>query len=118
MSRRPPIQLDATALQRVFGRSRVPKSTSVEGRVCLLAEAAEALMSDRLPSMESRIFLAGALSSWLQQGGDLSRDYLRVIRPKSKRTASRIFQEIQRENFDHQDDGQSSSELGESADDS
>jgi hypothetical protein len=118
MSKRPSVALDATALQRVLGRSRVPKSTSVEGRVVLIAEAAEALMNDRLPSMESRIFLAGALSSWLQQGGDLSRDFLQVIRPKSKRTASKIFQEIQRENSAHPDEGAESDEAGESARDS
>ena len=113
MSRRPPIQLDPTALQRVLGHSRLPLALTREGRVVLIAEAAAALLNDQLPSMESRVFVAGALSSWLQQGGDLTRDFLRVTKPQSKRTASRIFQEIQRENFDHRDEGEPSSDAGE-----
>ena len=117
MSRRPPPQFDATALQRALGRSRVPLSATLEGRVCLLAAAAEALLKDELPGKEARLFLGGALNAWLQNGGDLSRDFLKVVRPKSHRTASRIFQEIQEQNSAHSNEGEESGEAGESADD-
>ena len=117
VSRRPPIQLDHTALARAFGRSRLPLTQSVEGRVALLAAAAEALLKDELPGKEARLFLGSALSAWLAQGGDLARDYLRIVRAKSHRTASRIFQEIQRENSAHQDEGAESDAARESADD-
>ena len=113
MSRRPPPHLDATALQRVLGRSRVPLTHTREGRVALIGSAAEALLNDQLPSKESRMFLGSALSAWLAQGGDLSRDFLKVVRPQSRRTASRIWQEIQAKNAAHCDEREESDEAGE-----
>lgn len=111
MSRRhPPPQFDASALTRAYGRSRAPLALSIEGRVALISQAAQALLNDQPPPKEARLFLGGALSAWLARGGDLSRDFLKVVIPKSHRTASRIFQELQSQNAPHPDEG---AELGE-----
>jgi hypothetical protein len=47
----------------------------------LVGQAAEALMHGRLPDAPARLFLAGALWAWLQRGGSLEGDYLRVTAP-------------------------------------
>jgi hypothetical protein len=112
LSRRPSLHLDHTALHRVFGRSRAPRSLSIEGRVALLAEVAAALLNGALPSKEARMFVGGALSAWLAQGGDLSREFLKVVIPKSHRTASKIFQELQAQSLPHPDDVGESAEPG------
>lgn len=61
----------------------------------LLAEAADALLAGRLPDASARLFLAGALSAWLREGGrcgSLERDYLRVTqRERSRLTPQRLF---------------------------
>lgn len=68
-----------------FGRSALPPAFSREDRVRLLREAAEALLAGRMPSGAARLFLAGALSAWLRDGGcvgALERHYLRVSPPR------------------------------------
>jgi hypothetical protein len=62
----------------LFGRARLPHDFSREDRVRLLGEACEALLRGQLPSVEARLFLGGALNAWLQRGGSLERDFLRV----------------------------------------
>lgn len=61
----------------------------------LLGEAAEALLAGKLPSAEARLFLAGALSAWLREGGRLGaleRDFLRVAAPhRSTHTPARLW---------------------------
>lgn len=47
-------------------------------RVRLLAEAADALLRGELPSPAARLYLAGAVAAWLEQGGSLTGQYLRV----------------------------------------
>lgn len=78
-----------------FGRSSLPPAFDREARVRLLAEAAEALLAGRLPDPAARLFLAGALQSWLRDGGRLGaleRDHLRVAAPhRSTMTAARLY---------------------------
>ena len=78
-----------------FGRSRLPSAFTREDRVRLLAEAAEALLRGEMPAPAARLFLAGALTAWLREGGrcgSLERDYLRVTqRERSKLTPQRLF---------------------------
>lgn len=99
-----PVKLDHTALTQALGADRVPKALSREGRVLLLGEAFAALLENRLPSREAALFLGGAGKAWLTNGGDLSRDHLKVIKPKSKRTAAAIWRELNEAR--HPDDGQ------------
>ncbi len=80
-----------------FGRSQLPQDFSREGRVALLGEAFEALMRGELPRPEARIFLASAGLAWLARGGDLQRDFLRVVKPKSHVTPDRIWRRLKDE---------------------
>ena len=60
----------------------MPGDFSRQGRVALLAEVAGALFAGEHPSREAALFVAAALTGWLAQGGDLTRDYLRVTAPR------------------------------------
>ena len=75
-----------------FGRSRLPATFDREGRVRLVAEAARILLDHGGPAA---LFVGGALSAWLQEGGRLGaleRDFLRVSAPwRSNATPSRIW---------------------------
>ena len=90
-----------------FGRvTRPPGDFSREGRVRLLAEAFEALMRGDLPSPEARMFLASAGMAWLQRGGSLERDYLKVVKRAIHHTPAAIWRRLQSEGDD--DEGASS----------
>ena len=69
---------------------RAPRALSRAGRCKLLAEAAQALLAGKLPSRESQMFLGGAISAWLAQGGKLER-YLQVNLRGSHRTPHRLI---------------------------
>lgn len=99
-----PAKPDHAALAQALGANRVPAALSREGRVRLLGEAFAALLENRLPSREAALFLGGAGEAWLTHGGDLARDHLKVIKPKSKRTAAAIWRELNEQR--HPDDGQ------------
>lgn len=75
---------------------KVPVSLGLEreDRVALIGACAKALLAGKLPDAPARLFVGGALVSWLEGGGDLARDYLRVVKPKSRRTASAIWREL------------------------
>lgn len=64
----------------------------------LLAEAADALLAGRMPSSAARLFLAGALSAWLREGGRigaLERDFLKVAAPaRSTHTPARVWSRL------------------------
>jgi len=88
MSRR---EFDDSALAAALG-GKVPATSDRARRVHLLGEFAEAALSGREPSESSLLFLAGAVSAWLQNGGDLERDYLRVTAPAgSHHTPARLW---------------------------
>jgi hypothetical protein len=61
-----------------------------EGRVRLVGVAARALMESRTPA---GLFVGGALLAWLEQGGDLPRDFFQVVKPKSHRTVPVLWRE-------------------------
>ena len=90
-----------------FGRTRLPpglatqvdqdaqKRAEREHRVALLAQASEDLLEGRLPPPAARLLLAGAVASWLQGGGDLVRDYLKVGAPRgSHETAAALLRQL------------------------
>ena len=61
-------------------------------RVAMLSRASRALLDGQLPDSEARLFLAGAICAWLENGGDLARDYLGITsRRGSKLTAQAIW---------------------------
>lgn len=96
---------DDQALTDAFG-SRPPAALSRRERVRLLGEAAQALMRGELPDVEARLFLAGGLSSWLAQGGDLLREYWQVKSSRgSHLTAPAVWQSL------HRDEGDDSADL-------
>lgn len=70
------------ALNDPFDRSRLPADFSREGRVKLLKEAFSALLRGQMPSVEARMFLAGGGAAWLEEGGDIARDFWRVAAPR------------------------------------
>lgn len=61
-----------------FGRSRLPVDYSRSGRVKLLGEAFRDLLEGRMPSDEARTFLAAGGLAWLEQGGDLLKDFWKI----------------------------------------
>lgn len=73
---------------------RVPLALTREGRLQLLAEAAQSLLAGRQPSAEARLFLASALTAWLRTDGPLER-HLRVGAPRgSHKTAPALAREL------------------------
>ena len=85
---------DAALASAMCGRA--PRRYDRAGRVSLLAECAEALLAGREPSREAALFLAGGVLSWLQQGGDLTREYWGVVGPAgSHRTPAHVWRELQ-----------------------
>lgn len=98
MSDRP--NFDGTASVFSWGQSKVPGAVADLGltradRVALLGRAAQALIDGRMPDDASRLFLAGGLVSWLQQGGSLTKDYWRVCGPQgSNHTEAVIWRQL------------------------
>jgi hypothetical protein len=90
MSAKPPNNLDAAALQQALG-GRAPAALTREGRIALIGEVGKALLDGRSPSREACMFVGGALLGWLEQGGDLARDFLKVVKAKSHNTPARIW---------------------------
>jgi hypothetical protein len=78
----------------------VPRVFDRRGRVELIGEAATALLAGRT---ESGLFVGGALLAWLENGGDLERDFLQVVKPKSHATPSAIWRQSQAHNYERQD---------------
>jgi hypothetical protein len=93
--------MDDSALTATFG-THPPATFDRAGRVRLIGEAAQALLAGRVPSLEASMFLGGALAAWLETGGDLARDYLRVVKAKSHHTPAYIWNQLQA----HQDERQ------------
>lgn len=89
---------DHVELQAILGGARAPAGLDREGRVRLVGEAALLLLDS---GTVAGLFCGGALLAWLENGGDLARDYLRVVKAKSHRTPARIWRELRA----HQDEG-------------
>lgn len=98
--------LCADELARAMGGGELPATATREGRVQLLAEAADALVAGRTPSRESALFLAAGVLSWLEHGGDLARDFWRVTRPKSHHTPQFFYRQLMARRV-HRDERQS-----------
>ena|SRR5256885_9889117 len=86
-----PTRFNDAALAAALSAGRAPLALDREGRVRLIGEAAEALLRGAAPSREAALFLGGALLAWLQQGGNLEKDFFKTTRPKSHHTASVIW---------------------------
>ena len=70
----------------------------------LFDEVARALVAGRLPSREAALLIGGGMLAWIDGGGDLVRDYFQLTKPKSHRTPSAIWRELQSE--PHPDEGE------------
>ena len=77
-----------------FGRSSLPAGFSREDRIRMIDAVAKALLAGDMPEPAARVFVAGALSAWLREGGrcgSLERDFLRVTqRERSTMTPQRV----------------------------
>jgi hypothetical protein len=80
--------------------TREESSLSREDRVHLIDRCVEvlrdAVRNDQLPEKDAVIFVYGALSAWLQNGGSLERDFFKTVKAKSRLTASAIWHRIKR----------------------
>ena len=87
--------LGGAELAAVLAGARLPPPVlDRAGRVKLLLELADALLTNRMPSRASALFMGGALQGWLESGGrcgSLERTYLRVVGPpRSRLTPGRL----------------------------
>ena len=74
-----------------FDRSRLPIGFTREDRIRLLAEFRSAVLEGRPPPAEAAMFLASALDGYLQHGGDLARDFLRITPPRGSHRTPRAI---------------------------
>lgn len=88
-----PDQFTADALADAWGQ-RAPAALDRAYRVRLLGEFAQALLDGREPPREHVLFVCGALSAWLDRGGDLEAEYLRVRQRGSHRTPAVIWRSL------------------------
>ena len=102
MSSRPKF---TSSLVSALSTGRAPRRYDRAGRIQLIGEAAQALLAGRLPERDAALFLAGALLSWLETGGSLEREFLKVVKPKSHHTPAAIWQEIQAHPDERQAEG-------------
>ena len=92
MSTRPPL-LPHDPFNRC---TRLPTDLDRHQRVKLVRDAARVLM--QRTDDPACLFVGGALSAWLERGGDLCGDYLRVTgRRGSHSTPSAIAHEIEQQ---------------------
>jgi hypothetical protein len=82
---------------------RAPLVLDRAGRVKLVAETAAALLGGRLPSREAQLFVGGAISAWLAQGGRLER-FLQVHQRGSHLTPARLLGLIDDERNETEDE--------------
>lgn len=78
------------ALRRVLNGGE-PAALTRKGRVALLVEVANALLSGREPTREAALFVGTALDQWLKRGGNLEKEYLQVVKAHSHHTPSWIY---------------------------
>jgi hypothetical protein len=93
------LKFDDAAINAAMG-TRPPATFDRAGRVRLIGEAARALVDGNMPDRDAALFLGGALLAWLESGGDLSRDFLKITKAKSRHTAAYLWRQ-----FAHQDEG-------------
>ncbi len=74
---------------------RCKDGTDRTDRIVLLGEFAHDLLAGRKPSLGAILFVAGAISTWLENGGSLEKDHLKVVKPKSHVTPSVIWRRLQ-----------------------
>jgi len=86
---------DRPAWHAPLAAQRAPDLLTREAKVRAIGEVAAALLDGRLASRECALYVGGALASWLEQGGDLSRDFLKITKPKSHNTPAAIWRELQ-----------------------
>jgi hypothetical protein len=82
----------------ILAGARPPAGSTREDRVRLIGEAAQQMVDS---GTLAGLFCGGALLAWLENGGDLARDYLRVVKAKSHVTPAAIWRELRA----HQDEG-------------
>jgi hypothetical protein len=100
---------DVELQQILLGGVRAPRGATREDRVRLLGEFAAAVLAGRQPDRASAVFVAGALHAWLERGGSLERDFLRVRERGSHRTPAAIWREALIDDERQPGDGDASS---------
>jgi hypothetical protein len=74
---------------------RLPGDFTREGRVALVGDAAGRLLRHEALTLEQSVFLGSALAGFLENGGNLERDYLRVSAPRgSHRRPEVVWREL------------------------
>jgi hypothetical protein len=80
-----------------FGRIALPVAFDRRERVRLLRSAAAALLAGELPDRAAALFLAGAISAWLSQGGNLEKDFLKVRAPRGSHFTPKVLAQMDNE---------------------
>lgn len=62
-----------------------------EQRIVAIGDLADAIIAGRQPDQRTLMFLAGSLRSWLRAGGNIEKDFWRVIQPKSHNTVQAVW---------------------------
>ncbi len=79
-------------LDELLGGIRAaPAGLTREDRVRMLAEVSRALLDGKTPSRAAALYVGGAIGSWLAEGGDLAKDFLKVNRRGSHLTPQRLL---------------------------
>lgn len=98
------IVVDQTRRADPFGRTTPPVEVQVgvkdlerARRVRLLAECFTALIENRLPSDEARLFTASGGLAWLQLGGAIDKDYWKVRAPNGSHHSPRYMWRLLRD---------------------
>lgn len=96
---------DFSALQAAMGVVPIRIEDDSVRRVRLLGGWATKTLANEPASPEEALYVAGAVSTWLRDGGDLVRDHLRIAPPRgSHRTASAIWRGLHRDDAHDVDD--------------
>lgn len=99
MSDRPPLLAplrvttvrDGRKVAETEGAAAITSALARDQLIALLGESFTALLRGELPSREACLYLGGALRGFLEDGGDLVRDHLGIIRPSSHETVQKIW---------------------------
>lgn len=98
---RPGDDAAALALAAALGAGRAPRGRTREERVAAIGRFAKKHLD---PSDPDSLLVCGALLAWLEKGGNLVKDYLKVSKPQSRRTASAIWREQNPHHDESEDD--------------
>jgi len=89
-----------------FNRSQLPvDAMSREARIAMIGEVFEALRDGKPLSRAAAAFVGGAGMAWLEQGGDLARDYWKITLRHSHNNPQAVWQRLKRASIVINDEG-------------